>query len=142
MFAATNPKNQDLARYLGNVDDCSPEDVENPYMTLGTHPELVERLWDKLPIELPASARWVVGGRPVLMRRDSGVVFGIAIGTVFYALRLPEADRILLERAKRKKVEGWADKHGIHGDERQDYLSEQLEACPVGADWISGKWLE
>ena len=31
-----------------------PDQIEQPYMTLGTHPDLVTRLWDELPSQLPA----------------------------------------------------------------------------------------
>ncbi len=141
MLDATCSKNYDVLNYLGDAEDCSPEEVDNPYMTLGTHPDLVERLWDQLTVQLPANCCWVVGKRPVLMRKDTGVIFGIAIGTVFYALRLPEPDCIALDSAKRGLVERWANEHGIDGEARHQYVAAQLASCPVGPAWISGKWL-
>ena len=142
MFDASNPKNRELIDYLGDVRDCSPDEVDDPYLTLGTHPDLVMRLWDELPTRLEPGCRWVVGRRPVLMRRDSGVVFGVAIGTMFYALRLPGPARREVDRAKRRRVEGWARDAKMSPDAEKGYVAAQPEQCPVGASWVSGKWLD
>lgn len=64
--------------------------------SLGTHPDLFERLWE-LDAGLPAPSRWVVYGNPALVHPVSGVVFGFAGGTVGYALRLPPAERALAD---------------------------------------------
>ena len=141
VFDAANLKNCDIVRYLRKTDDCSPENVASPYLMLGTHPDLVERLWDKLTATLPTDCRWVVGNRPVLVRKDSGIAFGVAVGTAFYALRLPQSSRVELQEAKRALVERWATEHGLSGDDRQHYLAVQLKECPVGPEWISGIWL-
>jgi hypothetical protein len=68
------------------------EAVADPLYGLGTHPDLISRLWT-LDDTLPERCRWVVQGHPALVHPASGVVFGFAGGTLGYALRLPEAER-------------------------------------------------
>src|SRR5215467_14255635 len=64
----------------------SPESV-NP-MGLGTHPDIVERLW-KIGRNLPADCAWVAFRRSILAHPATGIIFGLGIGTLGYALRLP-----------------------------------------------------
>jgi hypothetical protein len=78
--------------------------VANALYGLGTHPDLIERLW-ALNAALPTDCRWVVHGYPALVHPESGVVFAAAMGTLGYALRLPnaspdDADRPGAEAAK------------------------------------------
>ncbi len=56
--------------------------------------------------------KWVAHGTPVLVRPDSGIVFGFCGGTHTYALKLPD-------RA----------------------LGSPLDLSILGPDWISGRWL-
>lgn len=58
-----------------------PDQIEQPYMALGTHPDLVARLWDELQAQLPTDCRAVVYGTPALMHPTTGIVFGFANGT-------------------------------------------------------------
>jgi hypothetical protein len=67
---------------------ASPDEVVRPYETLGTHPDLVARLWDELPAELPVDCRVVFYGLPALMHPTTGIVFGFAGGTQTCALRI------------------------------------------------------
>lgn len=71
----------------------APADVVDPYYRLGTHPDLVARLWDELGGVLPVDCRGVFYGTPALIRPDTGIVFGYAGGTHNYALRLPPPKR-------------------------------------------------
>jgi len=71
----------------------SPDQVANPYETLGAHPDLVTRLWDELGDTLPVDCRVVFYRTPALMHPTTGVVFGFAGGTHTYALRLPDRER-------------------------------------------------
>jgi len=64
--------------------------VADPLYGLGTHPDLIERLW-KLNAVLAEDCRWVVFGFPALVTPSSGVIFAFARGTLGYALRLTEA---------------------------------------------------
>lgn len=74
---------------VASTPECSPADVADPYYTLGTHPDLVARLWDELGSTLPVDCRSIVFGTPVLVRPDSGILFGFAGGTHTYAFRVP-----------------------------------------------------
>jgi hypothetical protein len=71
----------------------SPDQVVRPYESLGTHPDLVARLWDELQSKLPVDCRVIFYGTPVLMHPTTGIVFAFAGGTHTYALRLPEPER-------------------------------------------------
>src|SRR5206468_9515852 len=90
-----HPANATLCRYLerhgrlGSTPIARPDEILKPYESLGTHPDLVARLWDELAADLPADCRFVVFGAPALVRPDTGIVFGFAGGTHTYALRLP-----------------------------------------------------
>jgi hypothetical protein len=63
------------------------------------------------------------------------------MGTSFYALRLSEFDRLSLANAKRQLVERWADNSGLAAEARDHYFAAQLCECPIGPEWINGKWL-
>lgn len=66
----------------------SLDQVKDRFYGLGTHPDIVERLW-LLDRGLPASCRWVVWGYPALVHPLSGVIFAIGFGTIGVAMRLP-----------------------------------------------------
>ena len=54
---------------------------------LGSHPDVVDQLWDTIAPCLPVDCRAIVCGRPVLAAPRCGVIFAAALGTE-YALRL------------------------------------------------------
>jgi hypothetical protein len=67
---------------------AAPDEVGyDPYLSLGSHPDVVERVWKELGAGLPDEARCVVLGTPGLAA--SGLVLAVALGTS-YALRLPD----------------------------------------------------
>ena len=83
--------NAGALRYLGHGRPASgaafgppPADVDRWH--LGTHPDIVERLWDVLNDALPADARWLVFDGPALVH-PQGIILAAGIGTQ-YALRL------------------------------------------------------
>jgi hypothetical protein len=106
----------------------SPADVADPDMTLGTHPDLVQRLWDELGARLPAPCRWVVYGRPALVHPRTGLVFGFAGGTHTYGLRLPPAEHAEAVRAGARREHTYSD-------------GSRLDAAALGAEWVLGGWL-
>lgn len=75
-----HPANAEVLKLLGegwetgNEPFLDPRDVKDPYYGLGTHPDVVERLWDKLQPHLPRKCARVVYGHPALVQRVSGVV--------------------------------------------------------------------
>lgn len=85
-----------LAKSLDRLRDPRPDPPQIPSqspdavdrMNLGTHPDIIERLWN-IGRRLPTDCRWVAFGRPVLAHSRSGVIFGLGIGTFGYGLRLP-----------------------------------------------------
>src|SRR5215813_14819615 len=94
--AIDHPANAGLRRYRESLRSrrnippvARPDDVTRPYDSLGTHPDLVARLWNELPAKLPVDCRVIFYGGPALMHPTTGVVFSFAGGTHTYALRLP-----------------------------------------------------
>src|SRR5438093_2759038 len=69
-----------------------PERVFRLRYNLGTHPELVERLWDELTVKLPVKCEWVVYGTPILVHLETGIIFSFAVGTHTYTMRLPNTE--------------------------------------------------
>ena len=108
---------------------ASPDQVARPYEALGTHPDLVARLWDELPVRLPIDCRAVFCGTPVLMHPETGVVFGFAGGTHTYALRLPEPERATAIDAGAKRIQ--------HYPARQP----SFDLNDIGPEWVFCAWL-
>ncbi|MEX0710186.1 MAG: hypothetical protein WD116_03170 [Chloroflexota bacterium] len=86
------PENAGPLQYLAHGRDASdatfgppPPDVDRRH--LGTHPDVVDWLWDTLNGELPKNARWLIFDGPALVQPASGVILAAGIGTQ-YALRL------------------------------------------------------
>jgi hypothetical protein len=127
-----HPANAGILAHLrkGSQDavlpDGSPEDHPDPYMRLGTHPDLVARLWKDITTLLPEKCQWIINNRPVLVHPTSGIIFGYAEGTLAYALRLPPAE---YEEAIQK---GAARTH--------KYLHSTFDLEAVGEGWVFGKW--
>lgn len=142
-----HPLNAGILRYLGAADrlarttsvaggraSTAPAQVPGPYLRLGTHPELVERLWDELGGGLPRDCRWVVYGAPALVHPDSGVVFAFAGGTHAYALRLPPAERAAALAA------GAALLHPYPGHPELGIAPSVLDLDEIGPEWVLGGW--
>jgi hypothetical protein len=62
--------------------------VADPWYGLGTHPDIIEALWD-MDDSLPQRCRWVFWGGPALVHPETGVVFAIGMGTIGIVFRLP-----------------------------------------------------
>ena len=85
-----------VARALQKLRDDTPDPPrpasEPPgsvdRMALGTHPDIVDHLWS-IGRGLPTDCCWVSYRQPVLAHSMTGVIFGLGIGTLGYALRLP-----------------------------------------------------
>jgi hypothetical protein len=112
----------------GQPPSAAPAVVPAPYYQLGTHPDLVARLWAGLGAQLPEDCRRVVYGRPALVHPRTGVVFAFAVGTGPYALRLPEPERRAALGAGAARVHVYAD-------------GTRLALDDVGAEWVFGRWL-
>lgn len=95
-LVAGRPENAGPLRYLAHGRSAAdaafgppPPDVDRRH--LGTHPDIVDRLWDALNGALPSDCRWLVYDSPALVHPESGVILAAAIGTQ-YALRLQPED--------------------------------------------------
>lgn len=135
LAASDHPANANLRRFFepGYVPErmppmAAPDQVAQPYMTLGTHPDLVARLWDELPAKLPVDCRAAFFGRPVLAHPTTGIVFGFAGGTHTYALRLPEPQHSEAIRAGAERI--------MHYPVGQP----SVDLDEIGPEWIFGKW--
>jgi len=142
-----HPANAGILRYLASRQDeadlpncppsLSPDEVDGPYMRLGTHPDVVTRLWDELTTHLPVGCAWVVYGKPVLVRPDTGIIFGMGSGIPTYALRLPEQARSEAIRLGAKTVwtynDAWLKELGPEHN-------TVLDLATWGPDWVFGNW--
>jgi hypothetical protein len=129
-----NPLNDRVLAYLsgsGNriQESVPPASVQDPYYSLGSHPDVVERVWDVLGKSLPEDCRWVVRGTPALVHPRTGVVFALALGTR-YALRLTE-DTL-----------GQALLAGAPTEVQWTSGGELNAPSDLGEEWVLGSWLK
>ena len=105
-----------------------PEEVEDPYTTLGAHPEVVQRIWDELGKALQQDCRSVIHSTPALAHPGNGTIFAVALGTG-YGLRLPPSlVKSAVRRGARISVQ-YTD-----GDDMNTHRD-------LGPDWVLGAWL-
>lgn len=98
-----------------------------PYLGMGSHPDVVTRVWDVLGAALPFDGRAIVFETPALVHPEAGVVLAMAFGTA-YLLHLPgELAAEAIASGCRTK-ERWSD-----GTELE--LGEAL-----GEGWVFGGW--
>ena len=133
-IAVDHPANARLLGYLRTRDpertvaSQSAESIAQVYLHVGTHPDIVQRLWDDITVTLPESCRWVSFHWPVLVHPTTGIVFGFAQGSGTYALRLPPRE---------------LDDAIVAGAKRQYYFSTSkvtLDLDDIGDEWVLGFW--
>ncbi len=107
---------------------ASPREHPDPYQEAGSHPDVVERVWDVLGASLPKNGRALVYGAPALVH-PLGVVMALAYGTQ-YALRIPEASLAWAAKAGCKTEQTWT------GGGMTNIEDE------LGRGWVFGAWLE
>jgi hypothetical protein len=100
-----SPANRGVLQYLSRSERGRNAPAIEPWTDgarstweLGSHPDIVEHLWECLASGLPAECRALVHGTPALVSPDKGIVFVVALGTE-YALRLPPAEFALARAA-------------------------------------------
>jgi hypothetical protein len=88
----TGPANRDVLELVRSVLGdrpalAAPDSVADPYFGQGSHPDVVERVWDGLGKALPADCRCLVLGTPALVHPEAGVVLAFSLGTRYYVRR-------------------------------------------------------
>jgi hypothetical protein len=128
-----SPMNQHVLRYLGRGEKAlkpaitAPTRVPDPYICQGSHPDIVQRVWDELRVGLPKKCRCLVYGTPALVHNRTGIVIAICNGTQ-YNIRLtaPDFQEAIAKGAKTKNR--WS-------------TGEEMDSLEVlGPGWIFGGW--
>lgn len=127
-----HPANAGVVRSLcrrsgGAAWVVAPDVVRDPYAGCGSHPDIVERVWEQLGRELPPTSRRILCGCPVLVHPDTGMVLAVCYGTQ-YCLRVPE------DRRAAAMLAGCTTSHRWSTGEVTD-LGEEF-----GPDWLFGCW--
>ncbi len=106
-----------------------PTSNPDPYLNCGCHPDIVSRLWNEINSNLPTDCRGMIYFKPALVDPNTGIIFGLAIGTQ-YALFLPEELSLLAKQAGLETIYTWSDK-----------TTTNLEQT-CGKSWFFGKYLK
>ena len=128
-----HPENRGVLRQLagGRRSDeppiARPSSMSDPYYDSGSHPDVVERVWDDLGRSLPRACRALVFGTPALVHASRGLVLCVALGTE-YALRVPPAR---LQDAEQK---------GLAAFHRYRTSGTSLDLAGFGPAWRFGGW--
>lgn len=128
-----NQVNRGVLKYLSrgkkshNILIATANSVADPYQGQGSHPDIVQRVWDDLGADLPVECRCLVYGTPALVQDRSGVVIAICNGTQ-YNLRLTAEDLLEASAKGASTRTRWSDGTVM------DSTSE------LGTDWIFGGW--
>jgi hypothetical protein len=107
---------------------ASPESVKNPYFEQGSHPDIVERVWDQIGKAFPPEARCLLYGNPALVDPESGIVVALAMGTA-YVLRIPLSAVPEAIQLRARTTMNWSIGKPTEIQER------------FGKGWIFGAWL-
>ncbi len=134
MFVATNSLNKPVLDYLQQRNPSQPlvalpESVRDPYMSQGSHPDIVERVWKQIGSTLPMDSRCLVYGTPALVQPVSGILLAFCLGTQYCLRLIPE---ILAEALN----------HGTKTSTKWSNGSVLDATVTFGPDWIFGAWKE
>lgn len=130
-----SPLNQGVLKYLSRGEKnrnsvvAAPGSLRDPYLCQGSHPDIVQRVWDELGGVLPGKCRRLVYGTPSLVHNRSGIVIAICNGTQ-YNLRLTADD------FREAIAKGATTRTRWSGGEEMDSLAV------LGTDWIFGGWFK
>jgi hypothetical protein len=105
----------------------SPAEVDT--LQLGTHPDIIDRLWG-IGRRLPEDCAWVSFRQPVLAHARTGILFGIGVGTLGFGLRLPPDLSAAAQARGLSFTAGFRDLDGPQVFSLRDY----------GEDWWFGRW--
>ncbi len=128
------PANAGLIRYFKNrAKQYDYAETTKPH---GTHPDLVQRLWDELGTLLPEDCHAVVLGAPVLLRQSTGIIFALAGGTHTYAFRLPPELREPAIKAGATRV------YHYRAYPELKLETSTFDLADIGDEWVFGGWLK
>jgi hypothetical protein len=131
----SNPPNQKVLKYLSLRYPDSPlmllpeESKRDPYMSSGSHPDIVERIWKGIGSHLDSDCRLIVCGTPALVQPDTGIILAFALGTQ-YCLHLPDDLVKTALAAGARSTTKWSNGRVTDVAKRFD------------KGWIFGRWLE
>ena len=109
------------------VKDIPSEHIQEAYWECGSHPEVVERVWDKLGAELNDDSCLLVNGVNCLVHDQSGILLALCMGTE-YVLRLADSDLDSAFDAGLKHTFDW-------GGTGHTNLETEF-----GPNWLFGGW--
>ena len=85
------------------VEPADAVDTNVAYWQSGTHPDIVDRVWDRLGRELCPASRCRINGNPCLVHPWIGVILAVCYGTS-YALRVPPEHAAAIPPDGRERV--------------------------------------
>lgn len=136
MFIDTaTTRNQGVLKYLGRAGKAvtaviaEPSRAKDPYLSQGSHPDIVQRVWDEIGAILPGACRCLFHGTPALVHDRTGLVIAICNGTR-YNLRLTAPDLCDALAKGATTQTRWST--GATMDARE----------VLGPDWIFGGWFQ
>ncbi len=101
--------------------------AQQAYMNQGSHPDVVERVWNVLAAALPEECRCLIYGTPALIHPQTGIVIAFCNGTT-YCIRLTE---VLIEKALQAKAPTY---------QKWSYGGDMDTQRDLGPTWIFGHW--
>lgn len=133
-FELIKQTNGQVLQYLRKRDKTEPyfalpESVADPYMHQGSHPDVVERVWNQLGSSLPADCRYIVCGTPALVHPKTGTILAFCNGTGYCLRLIPALVTEAIELGAKTYIK-WSYGHDL--DTKRD----------LGADWVIGHWLK
>jgi hypothetical protein len=127
------PENQRVLQYLQGKGSRYteilelPNQVKDPYFSQGSHPEIVERVWESINSRLQKDSRILIYGSPCLVNPDNGIIFVICNGTQ-YNIRLIREDFKIALIMGLKTTTKWS-----NGEIMDSVIK-------LGDGWIFGGW--
>ena len=136
MFDPVEIQNSELLAEVGPHGHFPPSEQTD----LGTHSDLIDRLWKNLNSHLESDCRWIVGFRPALTHPKTGVAFAFARGTNYY-LRITGEMRTRYNADLRVKALTDAEHTGVEPENLDQYLAARSGNSQIGPSWATGWFL-
>ena len=130
-----DPRNTDILAYLKkrkNENDIqksiSSDQVPDPYFKLGSHPDIVQRVWDEVTDKISEDCKWIVYGNPVLVTPKSGIIFGFTCGTSYVLRFSPNVIQEVVNKGLKT--------------EHKFMNNYTLDLSVIGKDWFFGEFYD